>query len=394
VSGGPLEGLRVLEMAGTAPAPFACMMLADLGAEVLRIDRADRALRGSRRPSDPLARTRRSVAVDIKTAEGVALVTRLVSEADIFVEGFRPGVMERSGLGPDDLLAVNPRLVYARMTGFGQDGPLAARAGHDINYIAVAGALEPIGREGQRPHAPVNFVGDFGGGGMLLAFGVLAAIHERSRSGQGQVVDAAMVDGAALLTAFVHGLRADGNWSPERGTNLLDGGAPFYDTYETADGKYVAVGALEGRFYSQLLDGLGLDDAELPHRLDRRAWSELRELFAATFKARTRDEWAEVFADLDACVSPVLAPQEVAASAHSQARNGFVDVEGVEQPAPAPRFSRTPAARPQAPRTPGEDTREALVDWGLSSEEVTALLGTSAVVAVDPSAGEREEQPA
>jgi alpha-methylacyl-CoA racemase len=379
MSGGPLAGLRVLEMAGSAPGPFACMMLADLGAEVLRLDRADRVRPDASPPADPLARNRRSIAVDIKSEEGVALVKRLAGEADAFVEGFRPGVMERSGLGPDDLLGVNPRLVYARMTGYGQDGPLAPRAGHDINYIAVAGALEPIGRAGERPLAPLNLVGDFGGGGMMLAFGIMAALHERSSSGRGQVVDAAMVDGAALLSAFVHGLRAEGHWSSERGTNLLDGGAPFYDTYETADGKYVAVGALEGRFYRLLLEGLGLDGDGLPDRMDRRTWPELRQRFAVAFMARTRDEWSEVFADLDACVSPVLAPSEVASSPHARARRGFVEVDGVEQPAPAPRFSRTPAGNPTAPRNPGADTHQALADWGLSREEIAALRERSAI---------------
>lgn len=373
MSAGPLAGLRVLEMAGTAPAPFACMMLADQGAEVLRIDRADKVRPGRSAPLDPLARGRRSVAVDIKTPEGVALVKRLAAQADVLVEGFRPGVMERSGLGPDDLLAVNPRLIFGRMTGFGQEGPLAPRAGHDINYIAVAGALEPMGRRGERPMVPLNVVGDFGGGGMLLAFGIMTALHERNVSGRGQVVDTAMVDGAALLTAFVHGLNAEGNWSAERGTNLLDGGAPFYDTYETADGRFMAVGALETRFYVHLLEGLGLDPADLPDRMKRRTWPELRERFEAAFKERTRDEWSEVFADLDACVSPVLAPSEVAASAHAQARNGFISVGGVSQPAPAPRFSRTPAVMPTAPRCPGEDTEEALLDWGVTAAEICRL---------------------
>jgi alpha-methylacyl-CoA racemase len=377
--GGALEGLRVLEMAGTAPGPFACMMLADQGAEVLRLDRADRVMDSPRTPVDPLARSRRSVAVDLKTPEGVELVKRLAGEADVIVEGFRPGVMERSGLGPEVLLELNPRLVYARMTGFGQHGPMAPRAGHDINYIAVAGALEPIGRRGERPQVPLNVLGDFGGGGMMLAFGILVALHERTTSGRGQVVDAAMVDGAALLTAFVHGLRAEGNWSSERGMNLLDGGAPFYDTYETADGKYMAVGALEGRFYAQLLEGLGIDPDDLPHRMSREGWDSMRERFAAEFRRRSRDEWTKVFADLDACVTPVLAPHEVAASPHARARNGFVDVDGVEQPAPAPRLSRTPAGPPSAPRSPGADTDRALADWGLAPEEIHALHQRSAI---------------
>ncbi|MBA4857495.1 CoA transferase [Nocardia farcinica] len=375
---GPLEGVRVLEIASAAPAPFACMMLSDLGADVVTVDRAS-TRRAPRRPNDPLVRGRRSVAADLKTDEGVALVRRLAAEADVLVEGFRPGVMERLGLGPDVLSATNPGLIFARMTGYGQSGPLAARAGHDINYIAVAGALEPIGRRGERPLPPLNLVGDFGGGGMLLTVGILAALHERNRSGRGQVVDAAMVDGAALLTAFVHGVRADGNWSDERGTNLLDGGAPFYDTYETADGGYMAVGALERRFYQQLLVGLGLDgDPDLPAQMDRDRWDEMRARFAAVFRTRTRAEWSAVFADLDACVSPVLAPHEVADSEHARARGGFVEVAGLAQPAPAPRFSRTPGPVPSPPRLPGEDTHAVLADWcpdSVSPLSVTDRMG-------------------
>ncbi|WP_348537441.1 CaiB/BaiF CoA transferase family protein [Nocardia carnea] len=371
---GPLEGVRVLEIASAAPAPFACMMLSDLGADVVTVDREPK--RGTaRRPNDPLVRGRRSVAADLKSAAGVALVRRLAAEADVLVEGFRPGVMERLGLGPDLLLADNPGLVFARMTGYGQSGPLAPRAGHDINYIAVAGALEPIGRSGERPLPPLNLVGDFGGGGMLLTVGILAALHERSRSGRGQVIDAAMVDGAALLTAFVHGVRADGHWSDERGTNLLDSGAPFYDTYETADGGYMAVGALERRFYRELLTGLGLgDDASLPAQMDREGWDELRARFTAVFRTRTRAEWTAVFAELDACVSPVLAPGEVADSEHVRARSGFVEVAGLAQPAPAPRFSRTPAPVPTPPRLPGEDTDAVLVEW-CGGEDSTAADG-------------------
>ncbi|MCZ4588769.1 CaiB/BaiF CoA-transferase family protein (plasmid) [Rhodococcus opacus] len=361
---GPLDGLRVLEIASAAPAPFACMMLADFGADVVTVDRPAKPGRTPRRPKDPLVRSRRSVVADLKTPEGVATVRRLATRADILVEGFRPGVMERLGLGPEVLAELNPALIFARMTGYGQDGPLAPRAGHDINYIAVAGALEPIGRAGQRPLPPLNLVGDFGGGGMLLAVGILAALHERSQSGRGQVVDAAMVDGAALLTAFVHGVRAEGHWSDERGTNLLDGGAPFYDTYRTADGGHMAVGALERRFYEQLLVGLGLDDdPSLPGQLDRDGWAHLRTRFAEAFASRTRDEWSAVFADLDACVSPVLAPHEAPDGEHATARAGFVDVAGVRQPAPAPRFSRTPATEPTPPRLPGEDTEQVLTDW-------------------------------
>ena len=363
---GPLDGVRVLEIASAAPAPFACMILADLGADVVTVDRPPKPGREPRRPNDPLVRGRRSVLADLKSPQGVGAVRDLAASADVLVEGFRPGVMERLGLGPDDLVAVNPGLVFARMTGYGQEGPLAARAGHDINYIAVAGALAPIGRAGERPVPPLNLVGDFGGGGMLLAVGILAALHEKSRSGRGQVVDAAMVDGAALLTSFIHGVRADGHWSDARGTNLLDGGAPFYDTYRTGDGRYMAVGALERRFYQQLLVGLGLEeDQSLGAQLDRSGWDHMRSRFAEVFVSRTQDEWSTVFAELDACVAPVLAPWEAGDAEHASAREGFIDVGGVRQPAPAPRFSRTPSVVPTPPRLPGEDTAEVLADWGV-----------------------------
>jgi alpha-methylacyl-CoA racemase len=361
---GPLHGIRVLEIASLAPAPFGCMILADLGAEVLRVDRTSGGGLGP-----PLGRGRRSVAVDLKHPDGPAAVLRLVESADVLVEGFRPGVAERIGIGPQPCLARNPRLVYARMTGWGQDGPLAPRAGHDINYIAVAGALEPIGRAGERPVPPLNLVGDFGGGGMLLAVGVLAALVERERSGAGQVVDAAMVDGAALLTTFLHGMRNGGMWSHPRGENLLDGGAPFYDTYETADGRYVAVGAIEPQFYAALLAGLGLAGEELPAQQDRSGWPVLRERFAAVFACRTRDEWASLFADTDACVTPVLAPDEAAAHPHNAARGVFVD----GAPAPAPRFSRTPAEHSADLR------KDAWDGWGLTGAELAKFRASGAV---------------
>ncbi|MGH8875483.1 MAG: CaiB/BaiF CoA transferase family protein, partial [Acidimicrobiia bacterium] len=295
---GPLDGLRVVELAGMGPAPFCGMVLADLGADVVRVDRPA-GLTGRADPSDVLNRGKRSLAVDLKHPEGVGVLLRLVGASDALIEGFRPGVTERLGLGPEVCLARNPRLVYGRMTGWGQEGPLAPAAGHDIDYIALAGALHPIGRPGERPVPPLNLVGDFGGGGMLLALGVLAALFEAHRTGQGQVVDAAMVDGAALLTAMVHGALHDGRWSDRRGANLLDGAAPFYDTYLTADGEALAVGALEPQFYAELLDRLGLDPAELPDQMDRSRWPELRERFAQLFMTRTRDEWAEVFAGSD-----------------------------------------------------------------------------------------------
>ncbi|MGX6606804.1 CaiB/BaiF CoA transferase family protein [Micromonosporaceae bacterium Da 78-11] len=345
----PLDGIRVIELAGLAPAPFGCMVLADLGADVVRVDRP---AHGGLAPLEggPLQRGRRTVTLDLKSPAGVADLLRLVGRADVLVEAYRPGVAERLGFGPATCEQINPGLVYARMTGWGQDGPLAGRAGHDIGYIAVAGALEPLGRAGERPHAPLNLIGDFAGGGMLLAVGVLAALLERSRSGRGQLVDAAMVDGSALLTAFLHGAIGAGLSSRPRGENLLDGGAPFYDTYRTADGAFMAVGALEPPFYAALLTGLGLhDDEDLPHQYDQDGWPVLRERFTACFAARTRAGWTEVFAGLDACVTPVLSPLEAPDHPHNRARATFVEVDGLAQPAPAPRFARTPSAPPRPP---------------------------------------------
>ena len=341
----PLHGIRVVELAGLAPGPFGCMMLADLGADVVRVDRPGPATA----PPGALDRGRRTVTLDLKAPAGVADLLALAARADVLVEGFRPGVAERLGFGPPACAEVNPRLVYARMTGWGQDGPLAARAGHDIDYIAVAGALDPLGRPGERPHAPLNLLGDFAGGGMLLAVGVLAALLERERSGRGQVVDAAMVDGSALLTGFLHGLVGAGRWPGGRGENLLDGGAPFYDTYRTADGGHMAVGALEPGFYAELLDGLGLTGSPLPEQYDEAGWPRLRAAFTERFAARTRDEWSAVFAGRDACVAPVLTPAEAPEHPHNRARGTFVEVGGQIQPAPAPRFGRTPAAEPEAP---------------------------------------------
>ena len=355
---GPLAGVRVVELASLAPAPFGCMILADLGADVVLVERPGG---GSSPATAPLRRGRRTVTLDLKAQAGVADLLSLAARADVLVEGFRPGVAERLGFGPATIEKINPRLVYARMTGWGQHGPLAQRAGHDIDYIAVAGALEPIGRPGERPHAPVNLLGDFGGGGMLLAVGVLAALLERERSGRGQVVDAAMVDGSALLTTFLHGMIADGRWRHPRGENMLDGGAPFYDTYRTADGSFVAVGALEPAFYRALLDGLGLDPAALPSPADRSRWPELRERFAAAFRTRTRDDWTLIFAGTDACVAPVLSPAEAPGHPHNVARDAFVPVDGMLQPAPAPRFARTPAGVPAAPSAAGVD--EILGGW-------------------------------
>jgi alpha-methylacyl-CoA racemase len=378
---GPLSGLRALEIASLAPAPFACTLLADLGAEVLRVDRGTDVNPTVVRASDPLGRGRRSVAVDLKRPDGGALVRLLASRADILVEGFRPGVAERLGIGPDVCRAANPRLVYGRMTGWGQHGPLADRAGHDINYIAVSGALGFMGPADGPPVPPLNLVGDFGGGGMLLALGILAALYERQWSGQGQVIDAAMVDGAALLTTAVYGMRAAGQWSGGRGANLLDGGAPFYTTYETADGQYLAVGPLEERFYAELLDGLGLsDDRDLPEQYDEARWPELRQRLAAAFKQRTRDEWAAHFEGTDACVAPVLSPWEAHTHPHNAARGVFTEPGGVRQPAPAPRLDRTPPAVQGPPPVPGQHTRTALRDWGVHADDVSRLLSAGVVV--------------
>src|SRR5215471_4654270 len=317
---GPLQGVRVIEIASLAPAPFGCMILTDLGADVLRVDRAERCGPQARSPLDPLSRGRRSIGLNLKDAAGVDLLLRLAEDADVLVEGFRPGVAERLGFGPDVCAQRNPRLIFARMTGWGQDGPLAPTAGHDIDYIAISGALGPIGRAGEAPVPPINFIGDFGGGGMLMALGILAALVERASSGLGQVVDAAMVDGSALLTSFLYGMRASGAWQDQRGSNLLDGGAPFYDTYATADGEYMAVGALEPQFYAALLHGLGLSDAGLPEQHDRDGWPLLRQRFAETFASRTRAEWERVFAGTDACVAPVLSFAEAPAHPHAQSR--------------------------------------------------------------------------
>ncbi|TDW86306.1 CaiB/BaiF CoA-transferase family protein [Kribbella sp. VKM Ac-2566] len=370
---GPLEGVKVVELAGLGPAPFACMMLAELGADVLRIDRPGGSVSMGPPELDLVNRGRRSAALDLKQPAAVDVVRRLVAQADVLVEGFRPGVAERLGLGPADCHAINPRLVYGRMTGWGQDGPLAQAAGHDIDYLALSGALHLIGRADGPPQVPANLLGDFAGGSLYLVIGVLAALNEAQRSGRGQVVDAAIVDGSAHLTTMLLGALAAGSWRQERGTNLLDTGAPFYDVYETADGKHVAVGALEPQFYAELIGKLGLD---APDRNDPSQWPELRKVLAEAFRQRTQAEWTELFDGSDACVAPVL--PLAGDHPHLVARGTFVDHHGVRQAAPAPRFDRTPTRLDRPPARPGEHTREALADWGIT--DIDGLLESGAAV--------------
>jgi alpha-methylacyl-CoA racemase len=380
---GPLAGVRILELAGIGPGPFAAMLLADMGAEVVRVDRAQ-AVRdgGGPAPVDPLLRGRRSIAVDLKSPDGVEALLQMVASADALIEGFRPGVTERMGLGPEVCLTRNPRLVYGRMTGWGQEGPYASTAGHDINYIALAGALEGVGRRGQPPTPPLNLVGDFGGGAMFLAFGVVCGILEARSTGEGQVVDAAMVDGAAALMSMFYGMKAMGMWGPERGTNLLDSGAHFYDVYECADGGYVSIGSIEPQFYAELLRLTGLEEAwegDLPSQHDRSQWPALKERLAAIFRTRTRDEWCEVMEGTDVCFAPVLSLDEAHAHPHMAARGTFTEVAGIRQPAPAPRFSRTPGAIERPPSSPGQHTDEVLSAWGFDADEVTRLRAAGAV---------------
>ncbi len=373
---GPLQGIRVLEFAGIGPGPFCAMLLADMGADVVRIDRASSAW--GRAPADPLLRGRRSIAVDLKSPDGIEAVLKLVEGADALIEGFRPGVMERLGLGPDVCLARNPKLVYGRMTGWGQDGPMAQAAGHDINYIALAGALEGIGRAGEPPLPPLNLVGDFGGGGMLLAFGVLAALLETKRSGKGQIVDAAMVDGAALLMSMFWGMRHIGMWTETRGTNLLDTGAHFYEVYECADGKYVSLGSIEPQFYAELVKLAELDPKEFP-QLDRPNWPKMKKSLGAVFKKKTRDEWSRIMEGSDVCFAPVLAMSEAPSHPHNVARKTFIDVAGVTQPAPAPRFSRTAPEVSRPPARTGEHGAEVLASFGFSADEIKRLRETKAI---------------
>jgi alpha-methylacyl-CoA racemase len=372
---GPLEGVRIIELAGIGPSPYTCMLLADAGADVIRIDRNTGTAAGASQGShwDLLARSRRSAAVDLRRPEGAALVLDLVAEADALVEGWRPGVAERLGLGPEACWERNPRLVYGRMTGWGQDGPFATMAGHDIDYIALSGALWSVGRHDEPPVPPINLVGDFGGGGMMLAFGLVAALLEARRSGKGQVVDAAMVDGAASLMTMTFAFHQLGWWLEERGVNILDTGAPFYEVYETSDGRWFAVGAIEAQFYAELIKVMGLEGEDLPAQMDRDKWPEMKQRFAEVFRTRTRDEWAELFEGTDACGAPVLSPWEAHNHPHNSARGTFVEVSGITQPAPAPRFSRTPAAVQCPPPVAGQDTDEVLGAWGVTADRLESL---------------------
>ena len=360
---GPLKGLRVVELAGIGPGPHAAMILGDLGADVVRVERPGKRSGNPTKASSHVLRNRRSVAADLKTEEDRDLVLRLIAKADVLIEGYRPGVTERLGLGPEDCAKVNDRLVYARMTGWGQSGPRSRQAGHDINYISLNGVLHAVGRAGERPVPPLNLVGDFGGGSMFLLVGILAALWERERSGKGQVVDAAMVDGSSVLATMMWALRHMGLWSDARGTNMLDTGAPYYDTYECADGRYVAVGSIEPQFYAELIDKLGLEPAELPGQNDVARWPELRARLTETFAAHDRDHWAEVFANSDACVTPVLSFGEVETESHNTERDTFYRENGSLFPAPAPRFSRTVPTQPTPPGVPGADTEAVLRDW-------------------------------
>lgn len=367
---GPLAGLKVIEMPAIGPVPFCGMLLADLGADVLRIDRMGDADLGL--PVETKyalnGRGKRSLALDLKDAKAIQLMLDLISKADVIIEGFRPGVMERLGLGPDLALERNPRLVYGRMTGWGQEGPLAPAAGHDINYIALTGALHAIGHKDGKPVPPLNLVGDFGGGSLYLAMGVLAALYERQQSGRGQVVDAAMVDGAASLMTGFYGMKGAGIWSDNRGVNILDSGAPWYDTYECKDGLFISIGSIEGKFYAELIKVLGLDAATLPKQHDRRNWDSLRAVFAACFRTKSREEWCVLMEGTDICFAPVLSLEEAPKHKHMTARKTFVEIDGVVQPSPAPRFSRTPGAIRSAPVARDEGGAAALREWGVTSE--------------------------
>jgi alpha-methylacyl-CoA racemase len=378
---GVLSGYRVIELAGIGPGPMCAMLLSDMGADVLRIDRAADAGLGI--GMDPkyslLNRGRRSVALDLKKPEAIEAVLKLVEKADALIEGFRPGVTERLGLGPDDCLKRNPRLIYGRMTGWGQEGPLAHAAGHDINYIALSGALHSIGRKGDAPVPPLNLVGDFGGGALYLALGVVAGLLEAVKSGKGQVVDAAMVDGAASLMTAIYGLHGSGIWNNNRGENILDTGAHYYEVYETKDGRHVAIGSIEAKFYAELLRLSGLQGEELPHQQDRQSWPAMKDRLKTLFRTKTRDEWCKIMEGSDICFAPVLSMEEAPKHPHMKHRGTFVEQGGVTQPGPAPRFSRTPSRIQRPPARPGEHTEEALRDWGFANSELETLRKCGAI---------------
>ncbi|MFD8098497.1 CaiB/BaiF CoA transferase family protein [Nocardia fluminea] len=376
-STGPLSGLRIVELAGIGPGPFAAMILADLGAEVIRVDRPGNADGAIPHHLDALRRSRESVILDLRSERGAATVLDMVEKADVLIEGYRPGVTERLGIGPAQCLARNPRLVYGRMTGWGQTGPLASNAGHDISYLALTGALHAMGREGEDPAIPLNLVGDFGGGSLYLVVGVLAAVFEAQRSGAGQVVDAAIVDGAANMTAVFHGMMAAGMWRDERGVNELDSGRPWYDVYRTSDDRHMAVGPIEPKFYHEFMTLLGLDP-QTPDRTTADGWKMIKRQVTDMFRTKSRDEWTALFEGTDACVSPVLSLLEAPRHPHLVDRNTFVDIDGVTQPAPAPRFSRTPATIQSTPSEPGADTRAVLERWGIT--DVDSLIASGAAV--------------
>ncbi len=378
---GVLSGYRVIELAGIGPGPMCAMLLSDMGADVLRIDRmADAGLGiAMDQKYSLLNRGRRSVAFDLKRPEAIEAVLKLVEKADALIEGFRPGVTERLGLGPDDCLKRNPRIIYGRMTGWGQEGPLAHAAGHDINYIALSGALHSIGRKGEAPVPPLNLVGDFGGGALYLALGVVAGLLEAQKSGKGQVVDAAMVDGAASLMTAIYGMHGSGFWNNDRGDNILDTGAHYYDVYETKDGKHVAIGSIEAKFYAELLEKSGLKGEKLPHQQDRSQWPAMKERLKTIFRAKTRDEWCKIMEGSDICFAPVLSMAEAPKHPHMKHRGTFIEEGGVTQPGPAPRFSRTPSKIQRPPAKPGEHTEEALRDWGFANSELETLRKSGAI---------------
>ena len=378
---GPLKGIRIVELAAVGPAPFCAMLLADMGAEIITVDRTVPSGLGIKKDArfNPTTRSRASMAVDLKSEAGSAVVLRLLERADASIEGFRPGVMERLGLGPDTCWQRNPKLVYGRATGWGQDGPLAESVGHDLNYLALTGALSMIGSRDRGPAIPLNLLGDYAGGGLYLALGIVSALLEAKTSGKGQIVDAAMIDGVQSLLTHYFAFIASGRWVSERESNFFDGGAPWYNVYETKDGKHVSVAPVERKFYDQLVQAMGLDPATLPDQLDRETWPELRGRFADIFRSRTRDEWCEVMEGREVCFAPVLSVEEAVKHPHMRARDSFLDVDGVLQPAPAPRFSRTPASVQRGPPIPGSNTNEILSMWGFSDAEIADLRKNGAI---------------